>query len=314
MTIQAEAERELEAALAARGLLLDAEGYAAASAHAAARGSELLGAVLRRCYPALVSGHARVAFESGEVGERLGAALAFGAAAADVLGPASPGAAELCAIFNLGSGLVDDLCDSAPEAGLGLLALVAGHDLVRVAAGPRARGWLRDSLPPELTHDATVAFTGDIIETFFDALHDVYEDATDLRASLGAALVSALEAERASVAGGDPNASRLTSVLPLRILESLATGVPAPEDGAGVQLGEALWRIDDLCDLADDLRTGSLNGVVLAAGGAPGRELLAATAAEAAGRLAAGLALAPGRSEGFRCFIQRYAGIPARPS
>jgi hypothetical protein len=126
-------------------------------------------------------------------------------------------------------------------------------------------------------------------------------------------------------------------VLPFQIIETLARGEQAPaEPTAGTQLGEALSRIDDLVDLCQDARSGSLNAVLLTAATGAGRpgecELLAAlerlaasaeigcAAAEAAELLRVGLQLAGGGdasedhlpTASFLHFIQRYAGIAPR--
>ena len=111
-------------------------------------------------------------------------------------------------------------------------------------------------------------------------------------------------------------------MLPFQIIEALAAGdYASAEPTAGTQLGEAMWRIDDLVDLPQDARSGSLNGVLLAAA-PPGEpdlhvaleRLLASTdvaraAAEAAAKLEAGLQRAGGQAAPFLSFIQRYAGI-----
>jgi hypothetical protein len=192
-----------------------------------------------------------------------------------------------------------------------------------------------------------MAFTVDIIEAFFETLHAVYPDDAwlKLRRRVGTQLGAALEAERRSVIrSADPTAheqliecSRLTSVLPFQIIETIARGDQAPaEPTAGTQLGEAMSRIDDLVDLCQDARSSSLNAVLLAAATGAGRpgecELLAAlerlavsadigcTAAEAAELLRVGLQLAGGGdasedhlpTASFLYFIQCYAGIAPR--
>jgi hypothetical protein len=344
--------RHLEAELGDRGLLLTADALAAAAAETATSGSRLLTAVLHRCYPLIRQEPAAltVEFESERSAERLEAALAFGADTARVLAPGrvTPRVKLLCAVFNLGIGLVDSLCDDDAETGQALLDLVQRQDLARAVAERRARAWLRDTVPPALAADPTVAFTVEIIETFFETLHDVYPgDAwARKRDGVGMQLAAALEAERQSVIGwaGETARGRLiaysrgTSVLPFQIIEALAGGSSGPtERSAGTLLGEALWRIDDLVDLCQDARSGALNGVLLAAAEEPRKRdpvaalerLLASTeiaraATEAAGNLVAGLQRAgdgrtavrdhpPGRS--FLHFIQRYAGIaPAQSS
>ena len=345
--------RQLETELGDRGLLLTADGLAAEEADAAQRGAQLLTCVIHQCYPISQRGGRalELEFESGHAAARLGAALAFGAVTARVLAPGKrvAGPVELmCAMFNLGIGLVDGLCDEDAGTGGALLELVQGQDLAKAAAEPRGRGWLRAALPPALAADWTVAFTVDIIEAFFETLHAVYPDDAwlQLRREVGTQLGAALEAERQSVirsAGQTTREqlieySRLTSVLPFQIIETLAGGDLAPtEPTAGTQLGEAMWRIDDLVDLCQDAHSGSLNGVLLAAttgAGRPGeRDLLAAlerllastdiarVATEAAEGVLAGLQLAGEgrdspedhlRTAAFLHFIQRYAGIAPR--
>jgi hypothetical protein len=343
----------LEFELGGRGLLLSADQLAAAEAAAAREGARLAASVMQRCYP--VGGEdGAIEFESGRTAARLAGALAFGAVAARVLAPRAgrgADAVELCAVFNLGIGLVDSLCDEAGSVGGALLDLLRGVDLVEVAEWPRPRGWLRAQAPVSVTRDDAAAFTVEIVETFFELLSSVWpgEVWAPYRRRIGAQLEGALEAERCSFLGTVAETaparliecSRLTSVMPFQIIESLAAGDHAPGDGrAGVLLGEALWRIDDLIDLCEDVRSGALNGVVLAAaderaraGAERGRVAvlesmltsahLADTAAEAAERLLAGLVLAgdgrapvPGQSvSSFLAFVQRYAGLgPAEPS
>jgi len=48
-------------------------------------------------------------------------------------------------------------------------------------------------------------------------------------------------------------------VLPFEIIETLATGATT---AAGTDLGEAMWRIDDLVDLGRDASSGALNWIV----------------------------------------------------
>jgi hypothetical protein len=339
------------------GLLLTADGLAAAEAEVARCGTRLLNDVIQLCYPIRLRGGRSLALEFERQGNaaRLTAALAFGAITARVLAPGRRDSAQfaesvelVCGMFNLGIGLVDGLCDEQPATGRLFLKLFEGQDLTKAADEPRGRGWLRARLPPALAINPTVAFTVDIIEVFFEMLHVVYRDHEWLqqRHGVGRQLDAALDAERQSVI---PSAnriareqliecSRLTSVLPFQIIERLAIGDHAHiEPSAGTQLGEAMWRIDDLVDLCHDARSGSLNGVLLAAAdgaGRPGeRELVAAlerllastniasAAREASEMLLAALNAGAGcntpadhlRIASFLQFIQRYAGIAPRP-
>jgi hypothetical protein len=325
---------------------------AAAEREAALLGERLLTRVVRQCYP--ISGQREEAitieFQREHDAARVNAALAFGAMAAAVLVPREHSSERpmcpvelLCAMFNLGIGLVDGLCDEDPDTGGRLLVLLHGRDLVEAAEETPTRGWLGAKLPPRLAMDLGVAFTVDVIEAFFLTLHAVYPDDEwlPLRRRVGTQLTVALEAERQSV-GAWPvrtsreqliECSRCTSVLPFEIIQTLAGGDIAPtEPSAGTLLGEAMWRIDDLVDLCQDTRRGALNGLLLAATDEPGRpegelgllavleRLLRSTdiargAAEAAESLLAGLQLAgSGRATAqdhvlFLHFIQRYAGI-----
>lgn len=311
-----------------RGLLLTADALAAAEADATEQGTHLLNRVVHLVYPP----EAAIEFESERGAARMASALAFGAATARVLVPGAAESTELvCGMFNLGIGLVDEVCDGDAEIGGALLEIVQRQDPAGAAAESRPRGWLRVALPPSLAADPTVAFTVEIVETFFETLHTVYPDGrwSPHRRRVGAQLGAALEAERRSVLRSADETreqlvecSRLTSVLPFQIIEALAAGdFASAEPTAGTQLGEAMWRIDDLVDLSQDARSGSLNGVLLAAARPGERDLdaalgrlltstdIARAAAEAAAKLQAGLQQAGGHAAPFLYFIQRYAGI-----
>jgi hypothetical protein len=352
-----EVARNLETELGNRGLLLAAGALAEAEAELAQRGTRLLTSAISVCYSIsrLGDGALTIEFQGGASEARLGGALAFGASTASVLvagrrpfeRPA--GSIELlCALFNLGIGLIDGICDTDAETGVALLELIQSQDLSVAAEEPPVRGWLSAALPPALAHDAQAAFTVEVVEAFFETLHVEYpHDAWhQLRRRVGIQLGEALDAERQSVARPADRIpreqliawSRRTSVLPFQIIETLACGnEPSSEPTAGTQLGEAMWRIDDLVDLCDDARSGALNGILLTATTGKGRpgerdrlvaleRLLVSTeiaslSGEAADRLLIGLRLAcPGsqkpasdlRSAGFLSFIQRYAGIKPR--
>jgi hypothetical protein len=226
--------RQLETELGDRGLLLTADGLATASVEAARRGRALFPRIIARCYPgdSQASVAFTVEFESEHAAARIETALAFGAATADVLGRGARNAGSsgctievTCAMFNLGIGLVDSLCDDDAARGEALLALVQGQDLAAASEAPRERGWLRPAVPPALAEDPAAAFTVEIIEAFFGTLHDSYPDDAwlTLRRGVGTQLCAALAAERQTV-GLSPDettreqlieCSRLTSVLPL---------------------------------------------------------------------------------------------------
>jgi hypothetical protein len=305
----------LERELAARGLLLDEDAFAAAEAEVAEEGAWLLAEAARRCVPALRDGPAvRVAFADDDTAARLAAALAFGAVSARVLAP--PGrrpAAEvelLCAIFNVALGLVDDICDHDAETGGLLLGLVGAAG----PAGGHERGWLRSAVPPALRRDHTVAFAVEVLEVLFEAL-----DGVDGRDAVAARLEAALDAERCTLGdAAGAGASRGSSVLPFEIIETLAEGAPASGGTSrGTRLGEAMWRIDDLVDLLDDAASGAPNGLLLEAGTLERvveSGLIGRTAARAAADLEA--ALRPAGDDravrSFLFFVQRYAGLAPR--
>ena len=338
----------LETELGDRGLLLTAGALIVAQDEAFHEGASLRTRLIHQCYPMARRGSGVVKFGTEDTAARLDAALAFGAVTARLLTTRHVDFVAqvhyLCAVFNLGVGLVDSLCDKNAEAGVALVDLVQESGLGRAALGPRARGWLRSTVPRGFVDDPTVAFTVDVIEGFFETLHGVYaaDEWSHLRRRLGSQLGAALKAERQSVIRSPDwtgrqeliESSRLTSVLPFQIIETLAAADGGSPPTAGTLLGEAMWRIDDLVDLCLDVRGGSLNGVLLAVAPGAGRpspeDLLvtlqhladsteiAAKAAEAGDKLLAGLRLAgdgqPGTAA-FLSFIQRYAGIaPPRRS
>jgi hypothetical protein len=329
----------LETELGTRGLLLAAADLALAETEAARLGARLLTDVIQQCYSLEEpeSSALGVEFASEHVAPRLGAALAFGAATAQMLAPDGVDAKRfdeielICATFNLGIGLVDGVCDDNAAAGVVLLETVGAQDLASVVDEQRGRGWLRAALPSPLARDYTVAFTVEIIEVFFELLHDVYPaDAwSQQRRRIGTQLASALDAEHRSLVRPPPEelleCSRLTSVLPFEIIEALArNGEASSERSAATLLGEAMWHIDDLVDLGQDARSGALNGVLLeAAADAGGDDVrleqvlattrIASAAAEGAESLRSGLQLAGALDQPaglvFLSFIQRYAGI-----
>jgi hypothetical protein len=341
---------QLERELSDRGLLLAADGVAAAQADARRWGERLLSSVIERCYPmAQQAQPLTIEFETDEHSARIADALAFGAVTARVVATRerdrdpAPSVELLCAMFNLGIGLIDGVCDENAEAGAALLELIHRQDLAGAAENPRERGWLRGVLPPELAGDHAVAFILEIVETFFAMLHASWPGdwSSEYRRGVGAQLEAALAAERRTVARSPQagtieqliDCSRLTSVIPFEIIETLAAGADAKSAGTGTLLGEAMWRIDDLVDLCPDARTGALNSLLLAAPGEPGRDVvgalerllastqIASASREAAQALADGLQPAYGRrvnasdnrpSRLFLSFVQRYAGLAPR--
>src|SRR4029079_13400984 len=131
--------------------------------------------IIARCCPSESEGGVglTVEFDDEHAAGRIETALAFGAAAAGVLGRGergvqqSAGSIELiCAMFNLGIGLVDSLCDADAATGEALPTLLQGQDLAAASEAPRERGWLRAEVPPALAEDPATAFTVEIIESF----------------------------------------------------------------------------------------------------------------------------------------------------
>jgi len=336
--------------LDARGLLLAHAVSSSATTDAARWGGALLRRVVSHCYQSSLQGDlaADVEFDDDQAATRIELALAFGSVTASLLTPRRPHRGRsvcsvdlLCAVFNLGIGLVDGLCDGAPQFGLRLLRAIQALGLSGAARERGLGDRLRSALPASLAADPTVAFTARIIEAFFDLLHSSYpgDERLALRDHVGARLEEALEAEIRSV--GRPveiasrdqliECSRQTSVLPFQIIEHLATGDCAlPSPAAGALLGEAMWRIDDLVDLIQDASYGTLNAVLLAAEApwpATASDGIAAlervisshaiplAAAQAAECLDAGLKAAPGGTAAsedrrlFLSFVHRYAGI-----
>jgi hypothetical protein len=350
--VDEEVRRSLRAELDARGLLLSRPDSEATGADAARSGAALLRRLLELGYPesGQVDRRTEVQFADEHAATRIGLALEFGAVTADLLTPAERDAdvgrgeaiAVACAVFNVGVGLVDGICDSTPAVGLCLLDAIGAADLVGAARAGALDHRLRQDLPAPLAWDPGVQFTLRVVETFFGLLHSSYPSGGGLavRDQVGARLVAALDAEREtvdrSVALADRDRlveySRRTSVLPFQVIEILATGDPAlPATTAGTLIGEAMWRIDDLVDLVQDADQGALNGVLLAGtadqsaaadcGGAADLERVLAArvipkiAAQAADLLDAGLADAPGGTPAqdgrrmFLWFVQRYAGL-----
>jgi hypothetical protein len=127
--------RTLRAELDARGLLLTQTDAAAASAAAAQSGAALLRRAIMQCYPGRVLAQpvrpgepaVEIAFDDDHTAARIAAALAFGASTARLLvAPRPAGRAEaagqvdlLCAVFNLGIGLVDGLATGSRVSGWG---------------------------------------------------------------------------------------------------------------------------------------------------------------------------------------------------
>jgi hypothetical protein len=286
----------------------DARGLHSDDTDVPAPAPDLLQQVLALCFPEYdLTGQVEVAFDSVEERLRIEQALLFGWATADVLAPnaTDPRSRLLCGIFNLGIGMIDSLCDIAPDRGTALLKVVRSFDVESAASGPSQAGRMLASLPADAAADPTIAFTARVIDAFFALLHATHSPS--LRRQVGSLLAQALAAEQQSVARSPASphelleASRNTSVLPFLIMATLVGG----DRDAATHLGEAMWRIDDLVDLDDDACSGALNSLLL--GGSPDRRTIEAVARAAADHLRAGLGMADRRL--FLSFVQRYAGL-----
>jgi hypothetical protein len=341
---------------ASRGLLLPATDFEEAANEAADTGARLLEPVIHQCYPLSQYDSQVVSVEFDNDGEasRVCAALAFGAATAALFGSPdgepdrqSRSVELLSAIFNLGVGLIDGVCDEDGQTGQRLLDLIECGHVSKAARHERPRGWLRARLSADLEFHAAASFAVDIVETFFAVLHAVFPNVrgSRLREKVGDELTIALRAEQSSLTAtlADTaretleNYSRATSVLPFQIVATLARGdYSSAEPSAGTLVGQAMWRIDDLVDLCDDAETGALNAVLLDAIAATpdqgsgdrhrlsalesllGSGRIASAAAQAAENLARGIRLAGHGRLGtrdqrmFLHFTQRYAGVAPR--
>lgn len=331
----------LTAELDARRLVLPPERRAAAESNAARDGDQLMTEAIHRCYPLSRHGSQTVTarFDDHRAAGRVRSTLAFGAATAAVFTSPqhhdgrSDGVRLLGAVFNLGIGLLDGLCDEVPEIGRPLLELIHEQDVLDAARHPRRRGWLSGLLPVDLESDATASFAAAVVEAVFDLIHEIYagDPWSRLRHQVGEQLMQALDAERLSVRFGREHAppdllirsSYTTSVRPFEIVGTLAhAGGPPP---AARLLGEAMWRIDDLIDLCADAEAGALNALLVEAAGddvgpAVLDQLLASdvigrAAAEAAESLATAMQLLGDRrdqasSDVIVAYVGRYAGIP----
>lgn len=302
MSISETVRCALRAELHAHGLLLT-------DTDALKKAPEILPRVLALCFPEydLTDQRVDVVFESVEERTRIEQALLFGWVTADVLTLGAPDERSqlLCALFNLGIGLIDSFCDADPCRGAELLELVQSLDLESTASGSWQERQMLGSLSAGAAADPTIAFTVRVIDAFFTVLHATHPP--PLTREVGRLLAQALAAEQRSVgrSGAGPaellDASRNTSVLPFLIFATLVRG----DIHAATHLGEAMWRIDDLIDLEIDAQSGALNGLLL--GGTPDRSRIEAVARDAVDHLRAGLRTADGRN--LLCLVQRYAQI-----
>ncbi|HTA13603.1 MAG TPA: prenyltransferase/squalene oxidase repeat-containing protein, partial [Solirubrobacteraceae bacterium] len=266
-----------------RGLLLSPIELASAQLAEEQSGARLWGEACRRyAFPAAGEAIDRVQLETiVAFGAATGRVVA-GTGAAEVVGSAVVGSDEtmprpssdlLCGVFNLGISLVDRLCDESASTGERFLELVHAEDLAGAIEHPGRGSWLSDLLAEPFLSDAQVAWTVAVIEAVIAELHSVYPGEAHLsrRRLLSGQLVQALDVQRQTIHWSEHaeperliERSRSKSVLPFEIIQTLSGAASRPS--VGTLLGEATWRVDDLVDLCRDGRSGSLNGVLLAAG------------------------------------------------
>lgn len=302
MTTAAAVRDALHAEFLAHGLL-------SADTDVLALAPDLLARALALCFPEydLAGQDVDVVFEHTEERARMEQALLFGWVTADVVAPAATDdrSRVLCALFNLGIGMIDGACDADPHRAAELLEYLGVLDVESAVNGPWQEGGMLASLPPNAAADPTIAFTARVIDAFYSLLHATHP--LSLRTRVGRLLAGALAAERRSVARSPAKpdelleASRSTSVLPFVIIATLVHG----DLDAATHLGEAMWRIDDLVDLEVDAQSGALNSLLI--GGTPDRAMIESVAREAAQHLRAGLGTTNGRH--FLTFVHRYARV-----
>jgi hypothetical protein len=277
---------------------------------------DLLPRVLALCFPEfdLTAAHVNIVFESPEARARIEQALLFGWVTADLLVYTASMSDDrshlLCALFNLGVGMIDGLCDTDPHRGAALMEFVRSVDLESAASEQWQEGRMLASLSAGGAADPTITFIARVIDAFFSLLHATQP--LSARRQVGRLLADAFRAEQRSVALSSAapaellEASRNTSVLPFLIIATLMRG----DIDAATHLGEAMWRVDDLIDLELDAQSGALNSLLLE--GTPDRSRIEAVAHEAAGHLRAGLGAADGRT--FLWFVRRYVQVTSEGS
>lgn len=249
--------------LAARGLLLPADEEQRLERDLLAQGRALLdtalpggGGGLRGAARSLRLSDAALARALGHGALQAGA-LARAAGASDgALGSAS----RLGALFNLGVSLFDRLCDGFPERADALWSAITPDSL----AAPRL---LEGAMARE--GDPAVAGLLPLVAALLDGVATLPAGRAGAERFLDL-LVTMHAAERLSLAprhAGRPSLSvlralRRKSVLPSCALAHLALcAAPASDPGLlrnqALRAGTALWIVDDLVDLGEDLSAGS---------------------------------------------------------
>jgi hypothetical protein len=271
------------------GCWSDQATYRSTMLEQARRGDELRMAVLSRVLgPAelrLLGSESIFAAANRRFRTRLPLSLAFGyelgrafaAAAPNCDGEAMQQALELAALFNFGISTFDLLHDTMPQAASAFSACFDRDVLSRLHDGEAMETVAGAAA---LATDPETRILLRIIATFYAELHALtrrqQRDGAPPR-PMGL-LMAAYEAEMASAR---PDAygpaerlrvSRSKSTLPFLIIGELARvarGGEHPAQGLLDQLAEDVgtlfWLVDDLADLVDDLRCGSINAIVLSA-------------------------------------------------
>jgi hypothetical protein len=189
-------------------------------------------------------------------------------------------AARLCALFNLGIALFDQVSDQSPDGHERLTAAFDKRTLVRLLEDPeeslRLLGWRGG--------DAAVDLLFRVIGAFFQQLHHATGSAVNTARwlRLSALLQRAYEAELTCI---DPRASERPAVeliaaanrksaIPFEVMlqlvaicadEDLGADCMARGDELATHLGVIFRLVDDLADLARDGRSGAVNTIRLEA-------------------------------------------------
>jgi hypothetical protein len=182
--------------------------------------------------------------------------------------------ADLCALFNLGISLFDIIVDQLPELHSALQRNFDKYMLLELATNAGAVQRYQDLL--EQVVDDEIRILLKIVVSFFRELH--FLNAATCRQhspELTSLLEKAYIAELSSMyeAGGtDPHqTAEAKSTLPFIIIGQIArlgassasNRAGARIDGLAADIGSIFWLVDDLADLVGDLRSRSLNGVLL---------------------------------------------------
>ena len=211
----------------------------------------------------------------------------FGSGLCGLVGGTHERAAEagrLCAVFNLCGALFDVIYDDYSPL-FAQVARVFNQGILETALSLESNAW---SELERRSAEATPIEVRLLLKSLVWSIGGVrrlLQPAEGRQTRLAAIMVEALTAELMSGAG-EPRSerdwletSRAKSVLPFMIMrEVVLLMVPSPNQELLKSLdefvsttGASLWRLDDLADIEVDLRKGTLNSLVVQAGGQPTR-------------------------------------------